>query len=60
MSTHEYFELDDEIIKNKFIIKEKDLMIWPLIRWDVISYLERRRENIAIPHARHTKLSLKN
>jgi len=33
LSTYEFFELDDEIIKNKFIIKEKDLMIWLLIRF---------------------------
>jgi len=60
MSTHEFFELDDEIIKSKFIIKEKDLMIWPLIRWRVLSYIKRKEKKIAIPHAGHTKLSLKN
>jgi len=60
LSTHEFFELDDEIIKNTFIIKEKDLMIWPLIRYDVLSYLKRKKNNVAIPHARHNKLSLKN
>ena len=60
MSTHEFFELDDEIIKNKFIIKEKDLMIWPLIRWRVLSYLIRKRNNLTIGQAGHTKLSLKN
>jgi len=60
MSTHEFFELDDEIIKSKFIIKEKDLMIWPLIRWRVLSYLIRKRNNLTIAQAGHTKLSLKN
>ena len=60
MFTHEFFELDDEIIKNKFIIKEKDLMIWPLIRWRVLSYLIRKRNNLTIGQAGHTKLSLKN
>ena len=60
MSTHEFFELDDEIIKSKFIIKEKDLMIWPLIRWRVLSYLIRKRKNLTIAQAGHTKLSLKN
>ncbi len=60
MSTHEFFELDDEIIKSKFIIKEKDLMIWPLIRTRVLSYIKRKKNKIAIPHAGHTKLSLKN
>ena len=60
MLTHEFFELDNEIIKNKFIIKEKDLMIWPLIRWRVLSYLIRKRKNLTIAQAGHTKLSLKN
>ncbi len=60
MSTHEFFELDNEIIKNKFTIKEKDLMIWPLIRWRVLSYLIRKRNNLTISQAGHTKLSLKN
>ena len=60
MSTREFFELDDEIIKNTFIIEEKDLMIWPLIRWDVLSYLKRKKNNLAIGQAGHTKLSLKN
>ena len=60
MSTHDFFELDDEIIKNKFIIKEKDLMIWPLIRMRVLSYLIRKRDNLTIAQASHTKLSFKN
>jgi len=60
MSTHKHFELDDEIIKKKFIIKEKDLMIWPLIRWRVLSYINRKEKKLAIPHASQTKLSLKS
>ncbi len=58
MSTHEFFELEDEIIKNKFIIKEKNLMIWPLVRWIVLSYLIRKRNNLTIAQASHNKLSL--
>ena len=60
MSTHELFELDNEIIKNKFIIKEKDLMIWPLVRWKVLLYIKNKRFNLATGQAGHTKLSLKN
>ena len=60
MPTHEFSELDDEIIKKKFIIKEKDLMIWPLIRWRVLDYLISKRNNLTIGQAGHTKLSLKN
>ena len=60
LSTNEFFELDDEIIKNTFIIEEKDLMIWPLVRTDVLTYLKRKKNNFAIGQAGHTKLSLKN
>jgi len=60
MFTHDFYELDNEIIRNKFIIKEKDLMIWPLIRWRVLNYLIRKRNNLTIGQADHTKLSLKN
>ncbi len=60
MFTHEFFELDDEIIKKKFIIKEKDFMIWPLIRWRVLSYIITKRNNLTIAQADYTKLSLKN
>ncbi|KKN50697.1 hypothetical protein LCGC14_0630060 [marine sediment metagenome] len=60
MFTHEFFKLDDEIIKNKFFIKEKNLMIWPLIRTRVLYYLITKKYNLAIAHADLTKLSLKN
>ena len=60
MFTNEFFELDNEIIKNKFIIKEKNIMIWPLVRWRVLSYILRKSNNLAIERADHTILSLKN
>ena len=58
MSTHEFFELDDEIIKNKFIVKEKNLMIWPLARWRVITYIIGKRNNLTVAQASQNKLSL--
>jgi len=58
MFTHEFFELDDEIIKNKFIIKEKNLMIWPLARWIVLTHIIRKRNNLTVAQASQNKLSL--
>ena len=60
MTTQEFFDLDDQIIKKGFVFKEKDLMIWPLVRWTVLSYLMFKEQKITVPHARLNKLSLKN
>ena len=60
MTTPEFFDLDEQILKKEFLIKEKDLMIWPLVRWTVLSYLKFKEQNVTIPHARLNKLSLKN
>ena len=60
MATQDFFELEDDIIKNKFIIKEKNLMIWPLIREEILYHLRRKINNLVIAHASQTKLSLKS
>jgi len=60
MSTRELYDFDKDVIKNNFIITEKNLMIWPLVRWDILSYIQRKQHNTEIPHAQHTRLSLKN
>ena len=60
MSIEELLDLDNEIMGNEFVIYEKDLMIWPLIRWDVLSYLQRIKAKTKSPHAHHSKLTLKN
>lgn len=42
---------DNEIIRREFIIKEKNLMIWPLIRWEILHYIrdKKLRLNITPP-----------
>ena len=60
MSTPRFFELEDQILKNEFIIKKKDLMLWPLVRWTILSYLKFKEQHITVPHARLNKFSLKN
>ncbi len=60
MTTPEFFDLDNQILKQEFIIKEKDLMIWPLVRWMVLSYLNFKAQNLTVPHSRLNKLSLNN
>lgn len=54
----ELLVLDNEIIKKEFIIKEKDLMVWPLIRWEVLHYIRDKKLNLNIPQSGRTVLSL--
>lgn len=60
MSIQDFFELDKDFFKEDFIFEEKDLMLWPLVRWTVLSYLKFKEQNMTLPHARLNKLSLKN
>jgi len=55
MSSDIYLKLDNEIIKNRFIIQEKNLMIWPLIRWKILSHINIKKYNLKEPHAIHIK-----
>lgn len=51
MSSDIYLKLDNEIIKNRFIIQEKNLMIWPLIRWKILSNINTKKYNLKTAHA---------
>lgn len=60
MVIDEFFGFEDDVIKNDFVIKEHNLLIWPLIRWPVLSYIQMIKDNVSSANAKHLLLSVRN
>jgi hypothetical protein len=59
MDLDEFFGIDNDIIKNDFSIKEYDLLIWPLIRYNVLSNIKRIQDSKLNAHAGASILSVR-
>ncbi len=60
MQSIDFHNLDNQIIKFDSGIKEKNLLIWPLIRFEVLSKIEQTKYNKESSHAKQPKISTRN
>jgi len=58
MAVEEFSELDNEIIKDDFVMKDINLLIWPLIRYPVLSYFKHLKNKTTTPHAKQSICSI--
>ena len=60
MELNEILDLDNEVIKNNFIINKYNLLIWPLIRWDILFKIKQIKESALDTYPKQPRFSLKN
>jgi hypothetical protein len=56
----DFFVIDNEVMKNEFVIKKYNLLIWPLVRWELLYKIQQLKDNLTIALAKHPKLSVRN
>ncbi len=59
MILDDFYNLDNKVIKNDFVIKKHNLLIWPLIRWDVLFKINQLKFSELISHAKQPKISIR-
>ncbi len=54
------FDFDDEVMKHDFVMKDVDLLIWPLIRSPVLGKIRKLITNSSKAHAKQSMISVRN
>jgi hypothetical protein len=60
MLTDDFCSFEDDIIRNNFFIKEHNLLIWPLVRWQILSYIQMINDHASTDYVKHPMFAVRN